>query len=453
MPLLRSLFFCLIWLASAASAAEVFPAGAPMRGPVSFIYAVYYATPPASKPLAVLAEVDARQGNKIKLVQSFPKELTQPLAVASWVDTAQKTYTPPDLQHIKYFGRGLTPAQAEALQQAQHVLSLEFAMPATPTYAGQQAADRLVLQVAEQTQGLIWDEETREIFTPDAWRKRHVDSWQGDTPNALTQTVIHAYQGDKMLRAITLGMAKFGLPDVVVNDFSRSNNAQVGNAIVALSQAMVEGQSVGQDGTVTLSLNKLKHEDVKSAQLHTSKPNAKPSVQLALYKSKPDQGDPQNRLLELGFERYPGPDRYARQVALFMELYGFSDDVQKIKHTDAILAASKAAKAKLPALRTAFNAGLKPGEYLLVKAPFATPDQRNEWMWVEVTQWRDKQITGLLNNEPAQIPTLHSGQIVKVSMDDVFDYIHRYGDGKEDGNETGKLMEAQYAGKKDAQSR
>jgi uncharacterized protein YegJ (DUF2314 family) len=64
-------------------------------------------------------------------------------------------------------------------------------------------------------------------------------------------------------------------------------------------------------------------------------------------------------------------------------------------------------------------------------------------MWVEVTKWDDKEITGLLNNEPANIPTLHSGQIVKVKAADVFDYIRYDGKGNEEGNESGKLMAKQ----------
>ncbi|VAZ96500.1 hypothetical protein LAUMK35_03367 [Mycobacterium pseudokansasii] len=34
--------------------------------------------------------------------------------------------------------------------------------------------------------------------------------------------MIHAYQTDGHMRVVTLGMAKFGLPDVVVNQLPRS---------------------------------------------------------------------------------------------------------------------------------------------------------------------------------------------------------------------------------------
>ena len=62
-------------------------------------------------------------------------------------------------------------------------------------------------------------------------------------------------------------------------------------------------------------------------------------------------------------------------------------------------------------------------------------------MWVEVTSWKGDKIKGLLQNEPYNVPTLHSGQIVEVSQTSVFDYIRRYADGKMEGNETGKIIE------------
>ena len=105
------------------------------------------------------------------------------------------------------------------------------------------------------------------------------------------------------------------------------------------------------------------------------------------------------------------------------------------------VAASERARARLPTLRKAFSEGLAPAEYILVKAPFATPKSTREWMWVEVTEWKDGQLRGLLKNEPFDIPDLHAGQVVQVREEDVFDYIRRHPNGSEEGNETGRIIE------------
>jgi uncharacterized protein YegJ (DUF2314 family) len=88
-------------------------------------------------------------------------------------------------------------------------------------------------------------------------------------------------------------------------------------------------------------------------------------------------------------------------------------------------------------LRAAFNSGLAPGESLLVKAPFATPDGAGEWMWVEVVAWKGDAIRGSLRNDPAHNSDLQAGQEVEVSEKEVFDYLRRFPDGKEEGNSTG----------------
>jgi uncharacterized protein YegJ (DUF2314 family) len=183
-------------------------------------------------------------------------------------------------------------------------------------------------------------------------------------------------------------------------------------------------------------------------QLATLKPNAAAIAKLSLVKGTWEDGDPRNRLVEIRFDRYPGTDHYARQEAMLGALFGSEDSVQRVTHTNELLEASRAASVKLPALREAFRRGLKPGEYIQVKAPFATPDGGNEWMWVEVTSWEGDAISGLLKNEPANIPSLHGGQMVKVSQSKVFDYIRRDADGREEGNETGKILKRlQNAGK------
>ncbi len=425
-----------------AQAQTPIPAG-PLRAEhIHFEFAIYYPESPAREPMTVLKERMQTGEAAPKLVPSMPgKPPAFAVLAATLNTTTQKNYRPPDLQMVLRFGRGLTRDQAEALQRTERALILDFAHPASVSTSALRAALQLAEQVARETNGLLWDEETREIFTPDEWHKRRLDSWVGQTPDVSQHTVIHAYKSDKLVRAITLGMAKFGMPDVVVSDFSWSSNRPVGNLMNLFAQAMVEGAVITTRGVYDLDLRSVRHTDVGQAQLATLKPNATAIAKLSLVKGAWEDGDPRNRLIEIRFDRYPGPDHYARQEAMLGALFGFEDSVQRVRHTNELLEASRAAKAQLPGMREAFRRGLQPGEYILVKAPFATPDGGTEWMWVEVTSWDGDLINGLLKNEPANIPSLHGGQMVTVSQGKVFDYIRRWADGREDGNETGRILQ------------
>lgn len=442
-------FVQLIWIVtsftcsgSSAQAQTPVPAGQLLSGPIHFEFAVFYPALPAKQPMAVLQEKAKSLEGRLTLLRSMPeKPVSAAVLMATLNTTAQVNYRPPDLQMVQHFGRGLTLAQAEALQRAERALILDFSHPASQSLSALRTALVLAEQVARDTNGLLWDEETREIFTPDEWRKRRLDAWSSDTPEVQQHTVIHAYKGDKQVRAITLGMGKFGLPDVVVSDFPWSLNRPVGNLINLLTQAMAEGAVIKTPGLYDLNLHSVKNTEARQAQLATLKPNSSAIAKLTLVKGTPEAGDPRNRLVEIKFDRYPGPDDYARQQAMLDALFGSVDSAQRVQHTRELLEASKAAKAKLPALREAFTRQLHPGEYVLVKAPFATPNGDHEWMWVEVINWQGDVISGLLKNDPINVPGLRGGQTVKVSQNEIFDYIRHHPDGREEGNETGKILQ------------
>lgn len=420
------------------------PAGSPQVGPIHFQFAIYYATPPATDPLAALRSRLAKLGGGPRLLTAMPTpaQASEPVLFANWnTTTVLQAYRAPSMELLQRFGHGLSREQAEALQKSDRALILDFAHPAQQSSAAMLKALQLTMQVARDTHGLVWDEETREVFTPDAWQKRRIDSWAGNVPDMSQQTIIHAYRSDTLVRAITLGMSKFGLPDVVVSDFSWSSNRGMGSLVNMLAQAMAEGATLPRPGQYDLDLRALKHAAARDPLLAHLKPNAAAVARLSLVNGKWEDGDPRNRLYEIRFDRYTGPDRYAQQTAMLTAAFGADEDsVTRLKHNAELLAASKAANAQLPRLRDVFAKGLQPGEFILVKAPFTTRDGGNEWMWVEIARWNGDTIEGLLKNEPVDVPSLHAGQMVKVSQAKVFDYMRRLPDGREEGNETTKII-------------
>lgn len=90
--------------------------------------------------------------------------------------------------------------------------------------------------------------------------------------------------------------------------------------------------------------------------------------------------------------------------------------------------------------------GFEPNERLMVKAPFAYDVDNNEYMWVEVTGWKEEAITGVLMNDPYHVKGLKSGMRVTVKLSNVYDYLHYRPDGTFEGNETGKVLEKREAG-------
>jgi uncharacterized protein YegJ (DUF2314 family) len=62
-------------------------------------------------------------------------------------------------------------------------------------------------------------------------------------------------------------------------------------------------------------------------------------------------------------------------------------------------------------------------------------------MWVEVSHWKNKKNRGVLENDPEPVPDLHAGEIVEIREEDVFDYIHKYPDGRREWNTPGEIIQ------------
>lgn len=419
------------------------PAGKVFADSITYEFAVYFLPKPLQDPEDVLAGLLKEKYTGFQRVEKIDESSTDLTLSARLEANPQEHYAPPDAESLHRFGRGVDPNQAADLQATEGAFVLDFRYSSDHVWDGLRQASEIVEALARNTGGLIWDETTREVFSPDAWHEKRLADWGDDVPNVSRHTVIHAYQSGEFIRAITLGMEKFGLPDVIVDGFSWSVNRNVGHVINLCAQALAEGQMVGREGEFELDFRKIRNPEVREPQVTTLKDNATGIALLTLREGRREEGDPANRLVEITFDRGTGPDRHARREQVLISAFGSEDSVTAVKHDEAIEAASRRAKAKLPALRAAVENGLAPGEYIMVKAPFASPEGEREWMWVEVSEWNGKEIRGLLQNEPFQIPDLHAGQMVAVSEDEVFDFIRRFPDGKTEGNETGKLIEQQ----------
>lgn len=434
------LLAALPFAAGAAAPGTPIPAGSLLAPVTRFEFAIYYPGDAPADPLPRLKALSAATAGAPRLVDKMPDAPSEPLLAARFDRTAQSEYAPPEPGMLQRFGYGLSQADAVAIGTSRSALILAFEHPTSRALPALRTASVLVERLARETHGFLWDEGTREILSPDAWHERRVLAWTGDAPQVALQTVVHAYDNDGALRAISLGMGKFGLPDIVLQRFSGTLVTPMGFLFDMTMQAMVEGAQPTQAGQLDVDLRRIHNEKAHALIESRLKPGA-PPARLGVMVGRAEEGDPSNRLMEITPARYPGADPAQRLAALSHSLFDAQDDLRKVKHTDELLAASEAARARLPALRAAFARGLRPGETIEVKAPFETDAGGREWMWVQVEKWNGDVVEGMLANEPDLIAKLHSGQHVVVSQADLFDFIHRFPDGRVEGDETDAIIE------------
>jgi uncharacterized protein YegJ (DUF2314 family) len=359
-----------------------------------------------------------------------------------------KNFPVPHTEYFKYAGRGLSPEDVATVQQARQAHRLILVAPRDEAWKQGRKFTELASEYAGLQQAFIWDSATREVFTREAWRKARLESWPEDgLPDIRKQITIHLYRendDEPYLRAITLGMEKFALPDVVIERVIGSDNRSAGNLINVFCQTLAENPVVANGARHDLQLEALKTARLKVEYEELLLDKAEKVAALELLRGKSQEGDPDNGLIEISFRHGCGKTEDERRESVLSRFWGAADSIKAVKHTDEILDASKRAREKLTQLRAPFVAGLKPGERLMVKGPFARDDAGKEWMWIEATKWTNaKQIEGILQNDPYYIRSLKAGTKVTMKVEDVFDFIFYHADGREEGNETGALLEKQ----------
>jgi len=285
----------------------------------------------------------------------------------------------------------------------------------------------------------VWDEGTREAFTPKAFEERRLAGWSGGLPRAPSQIVIHAYRKRELIRIVTLGMDKLGLPDLVVEDASLLVSS-LGKVVNFVAQVLAEGGKPDANGNLLLDIDAVKNADERAALLRLVVAGGRKRATVRLVEGHREEGDSRNDLAEIDFGS--GPERQVRQAALIATLFGIEDKAFGVLDSDpAIAAASRRAKERLLSeVKPLFLKGLPDTERLSVKAPFVEGDQ-TEWMWLHVVRWEGHEIRGILGNQPVHVHTVQQGAQVSVDESRIFDYSLQLPDGGTEGNETQALIE------------
>lgn len=396
-----------------------------------FAIPLYFAPTPASDPDAALQALLAGKFRSIRENGSGLK------VAVEWTDI--KNAPLPTSDSFRYAAKDVPPDKVEPLTKSKRVFGLLFTATGNLRVAMHQACE-LVDVLATVTAGYPWDDECRLLYSPESWHKTRVETWQGDVPDVRSEINMHAYQNPDLVRVITLGMRKFGCPDLVIDELPSSNSRAAGNTINACAQLLLEGHSPA-GGRMTLKLSDIQHAKMRAEALQNPGKGATGEVAVSFRDCPPEEGDPENRLWKIEFPDVAGASQTERELAGFATLFGATDRVVQATRADAMREASARARAAFFANAATYRKGMAPNERLMVKTGFTVPGG-HEYMWVEVVGWRENAVEGILANDSYYDKSLREGKRVVVKLDDIYDYIHHKPDGTQEGNETGKVLEA-----------
>lgn len=323
-------------------------------------------------------------------------------------------------------GRGLRDWERAVLARPYAGLTMLFRAPPDEGARLVRLADGLVLALARERRVFVDDIEARAWFTKEEW-KGVSEAWDGEVPQVPRHITFHAYQDGDFLRIVSLGMKKFGRPDLVLEGIPRAAAPEMGALLNAVAQEIVEK---GLPASGILQIQARGKE-----------------LPLRLAEGRREEGDADNPLVSLDVSGFAGGTLQERISTLATAWGGGPAPMTMVPSGDVELEAASAAARKrlLEDVKPRFLAGLPEGEALTVKGPFG-PRNETEWMWLTVRSWEGGMIRGLLVEDAWNDPKLKAGMEVLMPEGAVFDYQIFKRDGTSEGATTDEILKQRQRG-------
>jgi uncharacterized protein YegJ (DUF2314 family) len=433
-------FICIIFTFANFVFADV-PPKSSATAKVFGLNALYFSSNP---PVNTIENLEAlgKKYNVFVAPESEIKELPdKPILIYKWEKI--QDFKPISKSNRRYLSIGINDSDVEAMHKASQVLVLTSSIPLHKTFLkNYKFIEYILYQIANITGAYIWDESTRLCYSQESWKENLIESWQSNIPDMSKQINMHSYRNGELIRIVTLGLDKFFLPDLAVENVPQGYTTSMGHLLNIIAQHFIEGSLPNEKDQVLVHIKKLKHRKFREEILSYSYPNAKALNRINLKETKTKDGDNNNFLYTIDFNGLEGDSLHEKQIVLLTSIFGKGDDnVEMVEEGNLmLLLASKRAKKRIIKQKSTFKNGPSFNERLLLKISFSE-NGHDEFMWVELISWKNNSITGVLMNRPNFISNIKAGAKVNFSEKKIYDYTWYKSDGTVEGNETGKIIE------------
>lgn len=335
----------------------------------------------------------------------------------------------------------LRPEERAKLPAQTTAITVRTNAPFSREHGAARAGFAVTALLAETLDGFVYDETARRILR---WQDSPVITTPLDAPAFDPRAIVVQLhrQDDGTARALTLGMMRFGCPDLALEGANMGAAPRLATVLNAVASKLAEGED-RTPITVTLA-------DV--ARTLGKKPgelNGSPRpVELDVIAPERAEGDPDNEIAELVPSEGNSREAWDTIVA---SLFGVPASVTNDAEDRELGEVAGRAKKDLPKAIARFETA---GGELFVKGPFVIPpDARldggptTELLWVDVAACDPKLCTGVLANDPTWPSNLASAKTTSVERAHVADWLLRERDGGTTGGESLRVLRARSSGK------
>jgi hypothetical protein len=301
--------------------------------------------------------------------------------------------------------RGLTAAQRARVKTLPNVVVVHVAIPTERRQLALRTATALAGALADKLDGIVWDQLLERFETPQAFDAHAVTETLGE-PTFRRDRIELLYEPKEegIVRILTSGLSRWGQPDVEAASVPTAATERVGEIVLGVAAALANG---APDGPITLTRDDLAHARGKDYPADAGMP-APEKVDIDLVSVHPESGDPNDFIARI---EPPAGESAIAMVDLAERFFG--PVLAASPGGDVMNARQKKAQEALAAALAKWSAGHGSGTKLLVQLPFTIPgDAGSESMWLDVTGFNARTVTGRLVDEPLGATDVHFGDEV-----------------------------------------
>jgi hypothetical protein len=287
----------------------------------------------------------------------------------------------------------LSAKERASIPRRAHVVVVHVATAPSTKQLAVRSALAAAAAIAAKVNGLVFDQLLDRIETAKTFATHAVNApldasaFRKDRVQMLFEP-----KAQDVVRILTAGLARWGAPDVEAEAVPLAAADRVADVVIGVAEAIANGAT---EGPVRLSRDDLARARGEAYAADPSLPDAG-AMPVELLSVHPEGGDPNDFMARILPPTGTGPLAFLDLAERF-----FGSDLAAAPSENSLRASHEKALRDLPGALAHWASSRDAGAALLVRLPFPIAgDGGTESMWIDVTAYDAKSVTGKLADEP-----------------------------------------------------
>ena len=320
------------------------------------------------------------------------------------------------LEHldVETAARNLSTKERAGVKSRARIVVVRVNAATSSKQLALRAAIAATAALAEKVDGLVWDQLLNRVQRSRDFAAQAVTTPLG-TPVFRRDRIETLYEPKQegIVRVLTSGLARWGVADIEAATVPTAATERVAEIVLGVAEAVANGAT---SDPITLTRDDLARARGKDYPADAGLPPPV-AVDVDVVSVHPESGDPNDFIARVEPAAGDGPLAYLDLAERF-----FGPVLAASPGSEVLSARKGKAQRDLGSALGRWTAAKASGPRMLVQLPFPIPGEGGiESMWIDVTRFDARTITGKVLDEPLGATDVHRGDEVTRPRTDVED--------------------------------